>query len=393
MSADNESSGPIEPRSDVPELAEVGDPESDQDRLEMPTQVTTGIVQGVDRRRAQSLSKSQPCDALVARPRRNTQKVVNPNVSLDDSRCVELVKVFEHKGVVPERSERDAVVKYILREGTNAVVNKDYKRAEYFDDLNTRFLAAIAESNKDDGGERQQYFGDEIRATKQKLAAAQREWQGRLDFLKETAEKKEKELKNSHRSQLSEFDEYYEDVDHLREFSKASSYLLHLKCREKSMVLCNQYPDAKQIAKAAEKVEMEETLKAQSVAQQDIGMRKGNLMDRQTMEVDRIRNYYKKQAGKLQKEMDRELTLYKKRLAVLEWTKDEAVFEPVEVSGGSNPQPTGIRSPRTRKQYDNFRKSVPVRKLNLQPILGLSAKCPKPLRPRVGSVVSLLNRK
>ena len=383
-----------ESESDPPALAEAGSPEETPNgELDMPTQVTSGIVEGMDRTNpAQAQPEPRP-KPLLTRPRRATQKVQSTKLVIDDERCAQLLKAFEQKGTVPERSERDSVVKYILREGTNAVVKKDYKRAEHFDELNSKFLAAIAEANKDDGGERQQYFGDEIKATREKMMACAKEWQDRLDFLRETAETKEKELKSSHKTQLEEFDEYYDDVENLREFSKASSYLLHMKRREKAMVLCNQFPEAKQMAKVAEKVEMEETLKAQSVAEQDIGMRKGNVQSRHAMEVERIRGYYKKQAEKLQKEMELELAVYRKRICVLQWEKDEPVFEPVEVSGGDNPVPTGIRSPRTRKTYDMFRKSVPVRKLSLKPILGLSGKVPKPVRPRVGSVVSLLSRK
>lgn len=307
----------------------------------------------------------------------------NEWVQLDDESCMNRVKNFERKGQVPVRNERDAVLKYIRREVTRAMANKEYKKADHMDDINTRLLAAIAEADKAEYAvDRGEIIGSEIQATKDRMAESEKQWQGKFQTMRQNEEQKEEELKRTHKEQVRDFDEYYDDVDHLRAYSKPSPYLLHLRYRERSMVMCNRFMEAKAMSNEADQIEKAEAAKAQALAHHDIMEKRSNLLKKQAGEVQRARNYYDKHVEKNKKEMEKEMTMFQRRLTLLERTKEAGTTESIDFYA-TCPEPPGVRSPRTRKQYNEFRSTAPVGKLKLQPLLGLASKCPKPVRPRV----------
>ena len=304
-------------------------------------------------------------------------------LQLDDETCAQILSRFEKKGKVPERRERDAVLKYVRREVTKAMANKEYKKADRMNDLNTRLLTAIAEADKADYAvDRGEIIAGEIQATKDRMTESEKQWQDKFKTMRQDEDAKEEELKRTHKEQVRDFDEYYDDVDHLRPYSKPSAFLLHLRCRERSMVMCNRFMDAKAMSNEADRLEKAEAAKAQALAAQEITGKRNNLLKKQAGEVQRARNYYDKHVEKNKKEMEKEMNLFQRRIHVLERNKEGNTTESLDFYA-TCPEPPGVRSPRTRQQYNQFRNTAPVGKLKLQPLIGLAAKCPRPVKPRV----------
>ena len=304
-------------------------------------------------------------------------------LQLDDETCAQILSRFEKKGKVPERRERDAVLKYVRREVTKAMANKEYKKADRMNDLNTRLLTAIAEADKAEYAvDRGEIIEGEIQATKERMTESEKQWQDKFKTMRKDEDAKEEELKRTHKEQVRDFDEYYDDVDHLRPYSKPSSFLLHLRCRERSMVMCNRFKDAKAMSNEADRLEKAEAAKAQALAHQEITGKRNNLLKKQAGEVQRARNYYDKHLEKNKKEMEKEMNLFQRRISVLERNKEGNTVEALDFYA-TCPEPPGVRSPRTRQQYNEFRNTAPVGKLKLQPLIGLAAKCPRPVKPRV----------
>ena len=87
-----------------------------------------------------------------------------------------------------------------------------------------------------------------------------------------------------------EFDDYYNDVDHLRPYTKISPQLIQVLSKERRAVYLNQYNDTQYFRKQSMKIEREETEKAQKRAETEIMHKKHLLMSKQESQRNRIEN-------------------------------------------------------------------------------------------------------
>jgi hypothetical protein len=89
----------------------------------------------------------------------------------------------------------------------------------------------------------------------------------------EWREKKLRELRAGHQQRLKEFEIEYNRIEKFRKYSKPSPALLDLRWRERSMVICNRFPEAQAMQKRALAIGQEESLRAQGIAEMEV-MRK-----------------------------------------------------------------------------------------------------------------------
>jgi hypothetical protein len=306
-----------------------------------------------------------------------------PRTADDVDACDEAIAQFEETGFLPRFYDRDAVVRHIHRRGIDAMLLHNYSEADHMNRVHLRFLAAIADADRAEAQAKRDYAIDiRISSTKDETMTATQQWRTRLASVAAARDKKLKELNAAHKRELREFEERYNRVESFRKYTKPSPGLLQMRARERSMVMCNRYPEAKAMQREAIAVEAAETEAKQQIAETETLRKKELLLAKQAQEFQGATQYYEKLIRQTHLEMDKALLSVTRRIDALEVLKKlPARDSKNKVPGLDPPDPFGLPSPRTRDSYYKFRLAHPGRKLRLAPLCDLATKCPIPIEP------------
>jgi hypothetical protein len=137
------------------------------------------------------------------------------------------------------------------------------------------------------------------------------------------------------------------------------------------MVMCCRFPEARAIAKEAERVEAVETEKMQRTAELEVMRKQARMMERQEREIAAALEYYDKAVAQTKGMMETGVATLKRRITALENIKVSPVKAPAVLPGDA------ARSPRSLSSYFEFRAAWPGRTLALKSISGLAEKCRK----------------
>jgi hypothetical protein len=302
----------------------------------------------------------------------------------DSESCDAAICLFEESGIIPDYDDRDAIVRRIHRRGIDAVLSRDYAEADRMHELQARFLRTLAEADRSEAqANRDSQIEVKISAARDELAAARVTWDKRVEHVHELRETKLRELRAAHHQKLKAFEEEYDKIEKFRKYSKPSPALLDLRWRERSMVMCNRFPEAKAMQMRALAIEQAETERAQGIAEMEVMRKRDWLLTRQAQEIEGTMKHYEKFLTQTETQMDRALHRLHRRIDVLLLLKrapshgDQGVYCALDP-----PDPYGLPTPRTRENYHQFRLSYPGRKLPVTPLNNLAMQCPKPIEAR-----------
>ncbi|OHS98002.1 hypothetical protein TRFO_09182 [Tritrichomonas foetus] len=305
--------------------------------------------------------------------------------SVTEERCRELIERFKkNKKYLPDYTERPAVLQYVVKEGLKLMLEKKYKEADEMCKIREDLVSTLLETDRRyDAENHASAVQSDIEQTKDLLHEAVSRWEKRLKTFEKDVSAKISTQQNTHEKEIVEFDEYYNNLEHFRKYSKPSPFLLHLRTRERKMVICHEYSNAKFIRKKAERLEKEESEIAQRRAEDEIIGKKEKLLNRHEAERERLNDYCEKLRASILKERQNEIDVFHRRLDLLYKIKQEtlsnikntATVSAREAKLDASKESVIPRSPRTLEEFNQFRVATVSKKLQLKPISGLAKKC------------------
>jgi hypothetical protein len=383
-----EETEPELPNPDSLSLVEAAsDPEED-DSSPDPTNAAIQVCRSV--READSA-----VDETVTKDGADSLVLVRSSRKVDDAGlCDAAICLFERSGIVPDYDKRDSVVRRIHRRGMDAVICRNYVEAERMHQLHSRFLLALAAADKTEAQtSRNSQIDAKISAARDELAVAIAAWDNRVEEVNESREKRLRELRAVHRQKLKQFEDEYDKVEKFRKYSKPSPALLELRWRERSMVMCNRFPEAKAIQQRALAIEQAESERAQGIAEMEVMRKRDWILVKQAQEIEGVMTHYENFMIQIQTQMQKSLHSLQHRIEVLE------LLRKAHSRGGKGfystldpPDPYGLPTPRTRDNYHQFRLSHPGRKLPVTPLKNLAKKFPKSIEPNAALIALALRK-
>ena len=298
---------------------------------------------------------------------------------IPDEACEQLVQGFaKDKKNLPALNERASVFRYIARSTLNNVYNKNYKKADQLHRLKLSLTQELKlKDSRDLVNERNANSNLGVDDYKGIVDSRHKEWNQREKEFKNETKQGIDDRNRMQKEEEKEFDDYYNDVDHLRPYTKISPQLIQVLSKERRAVYLNQYNDAQYFRKQSMKIEREETEKAQKRAETEIMHKKHLLMSKQESQRNRYINYRENKHGYFQKERETETDVLNKRVSLLEKRQAEVYKENEHITYEPSVPGQVIQSnsPRTQAEYDKFRRKTVNTKLNIQPITNLAKKC------------------
>lgn len=149
------------------------------------------------------------------------------------------------------------------------------------------------------------------------------------------------------------------------------------------MILAKLYGPAKYIKGLADAQQEKETREAQQRAQDEIMNKRSLMMQRHQMQIEinsrngkKVNSHYRKKKKNVQEKA------YKERIKHLERARTQLIRPTTSMNRYAPQQIIGIKSPRTLHTENVFRKSAPVKKLQLKPLSEFSKKNQAKLQSR-----------
>ena len=294
--------------------------------------------------------------------------------SHDTPRSESSVKEFEQKNVLPPAFERAQVAQYLQRQKMNAVMDKNYEKADKLFKINSKFAKACVDADHQDSQQVQlATINLRINEITYNLQKKQENFKEKVEDFKYSMIEKRENMKRQHKRELDEFDEYWSSEDALRKYSNPSPYLLELNQKEQNLVKIKEYQEAITVRSQAKSLEERETAEAQKKAERDVYTKKAALIKRQNEELKKIDEYEERMLNAMKVKEQRDEASYHMRISKLTTDRDKGNFrEPLPSTVKNTPtlvqMPLALTTPRTRKKYVTFKNTTTAPKLTLKPI-------------------------
>ncbi|OHT06430.1 hypothetical protein TRFO_25540 [Tritrichomonas foetus] len=302
--------------------------------------------------------------------------------------CDTAISLFKRRGFLPDKEDRLVVLQHLQHKFIDNAMNGDYDTAQEQYDLNKKFLIACHKADENDMVySRTDSIDAQIVLTKEQLSEAHEKWINKITEERMMGEQRIESMKNSHAIELDNFDKKWADVESLRSYAKPSKTLLALRSKEKKMILAKMYAPAKDIKAKADSLQAHETKEAQRRAQDDINLKRLQLLKQQMNQIDHIQQICHQNLQNLNKQKISEEKALRQRIENLERAKiamsrPSTTMKAVSsISKGKPQNVLGMKSPRTIKRELIFRKSAPIKKLTLKPLNEFTKKGPR-VKPR-----------
>lgn len=379
-----------EPNQEERKIAESFSSDHDCDFLDPQVEFTTTVdLVPVEARHEKEFTspESTPRDVFIApaekvkiedEPATSTRSAAPPQ--FDDETCEFGAKMFMKTEFIPEdKNERYAVVQYMQRQTAAAAKSCDYDKADYYFHLGQRYLEACHLREREEIKDtRTENIETQITKNEEKLLQVRKKWDDKMAGLENDFYMRNEEAKRHHTQTMQEFQDHWKNPDNLRAYTKPSASLLKLRETERKMVLAKMFKEARVLKQRADALQNSETREAQQNAQYDISSKREALLKSQADQLDRIAKYKERKVFELNKEKSIEEAGIEKRLDNLKLQLERIQSKPpnavvqrpkTAISKASNTASIiGLKSPRTMKEIDSYRRNVVVKKLTLRGI-------------------------
>jgi hypothetical protein len=283
------------------------------------------------------------------------------------------LKAFVLKQTIPVPYERAGLMQYMQRLGFEAAIEGDYAKADYYSDLNKEFYDLCLDKGGREGVEAQLAAVDRQMAETRKQAADLRR---ELDAEVRVAECEERErierAKRMHQEELNAFDQMWNSEAAIRPFSKPSPLLLELREKEKRLLLIREFQEAAAVGKYANRVEHEETRRAQIAAEREAVALRRQVMERHQRELEQMEARAATRLAVMEKNRDERLGILTARIRHIEIDRlNVRRSKTADLESAVNLRPVtagGLLSPRSHGKLEAFRKQSVVSRLVLKPV-------------------------
>lgn len=285
------------------------------------------------------------------------------------------MKSYLNRGTIPPIFDRPGVMQYMQRLSINAAMRGDYTEADKYAELNRKFYdECIEQESQEQVRSQKQTIDNQMITACNKQVELQNKWEDTIKSVEEEEAAKMEALLESHRKELSEFDEMWKSEDKLRPFTKQSPELLRLRQKEKHLMMIKEFQEAEAVAKQADELQCEETIRAQQRAEKEAIFQRKQLLSKHEKEVSQVQQKAEMRMAALLKKRDQELEIANIRIAKIESNKSKinrTRWRDAETACKMRAQTadnTGMLSPRSHQKLEDFRKTSTVPRLVLKPV-------------------------
>lgn len=297
------------------------------------------------------------------------------------------LKAYMDKKVIPPMDERAALMQYIQRLSIDAAVRGDYDAADKYSDLNRRFYDDCIEMEAKERLKSQMEAIDErMSVACNELTEVEKKWVEIMKEVKRLEEDKMKQLLETQKAELAEFDAKWKSEEALRPFAKQSPELLGLRIKEKNMLLCKMFKEAEALGKHCDQIEAEETRNAQVRAEKEAVFQRTQLLAKHEKEIAQTEMKAQRRYEVLLKKRDDEIEIVKHRISKVELDKSlvgrskKADTETAVKMREKTSDTSGKLSPRSQKKLEVYRKKSVTEKLEVKPVTDIPTKKSRTLR-------------
>lgn len=285
------------------------------------------------------------------------------------------MKSYLNRGTIPPIFDRPGVMQYMQRLSINAAMRGDYTEADKYAELNRKFYDQCIEQESEEQVRCQKRNIDNQMATAcSKQVELQNKWEDTIKSVEAEESAKMEALLESHRKELAEFDEKWKSEETLRPFTKQSPELLRLRQKEKHLMMIKEFQEAEAVAKHADEIQEQETIKAQQRAEKEALFQRKQLLSKHQKEVSQLQQKAEMRMAALLKKRDKDMEIASIRIAKIESNKSKVGrtrWRDAETACKMRAQTadnTGMLSPRSHQKLEDFRKTSTVPRLVLKPV-------------------------
>ena len=294
---------------------------------------------------------------------------------LDDAiqRCFDTFKA-------PPPEMREQIKQRLNARRVDAIIASKYDEAEEIDKYEKAFnysLQLEADKHKEDN--RIDILYGRYQNLQERLQKEEEYWaQQEKEFLEQN-DKFLEDLQEKHKKELEEFSEKWRDPNYLRQFNKPSSKLLQLREMEKARAISRLYQQAKDIKIVADKLQQEETQRAQAKIARQMQIDKQKLLERQKNDLVRNEQHKKKVLLDMKKEKEKVTRPIHAAISQMRAKKDTIPLttKPRSAAFSAPQESVSPISPRTHEKYISFRTEKRKTRLDVHPVDEKSLKTPK----------------
>ena len=280
----------------------------------------------------------------------------------------------------PPPEMREPIKQRLNARRVDAIIASKYDEAEEIDKYEKAFnysLQLEADRNKEDN--RIDILYGRYQNLQEKLQKEEEYWEQQANAFLEENDKYLEELKEKHKKELEEFSEKWRDPNYLRQFNKPSSKLLQLREMERARAVSRMYQQAKDIKIVADKLQQEETQRAQAKIARQMQIDKQKLLDRQKNDLVSNEQHKKKVLLDMKKEKEKTTKPIHAAISQMRAKKDTIPLTTKPRSAAFSAPQESITpiSPRTHEKYLSFRTEKKKTRLDVHPVDEKTLKTPK----------------
>lgn len=224
--------------------------------------------------------------AQIDKPYVYNKTAPGPKKLTDEELAQAMHSYIVHKALPPPEERGDLYV-YMGQKGFDSMLGGDYQKAKEIDTLQKQFQRSMTEAAKAEAyKKREQALMKNIDNAEHQLENLTASWEEKIASYASAEQSKLDKMGDKNAAALEKFSEKYESPESLREFSKASPALLQMRERERALLLASDFKEATAARAAAERMEEEEAARKQKVAEQEVALRRQNLLGKLQKELN-----------------------------------------------------------------------------------------------------------
>ena len=288
---------------------------------------------------------------------------------------------FIKSGELPPYGMLKPIQQHISRRRVEAISNSQYEVGEKMNEAQRKIKIAIEKQRtQEDANYEERTTKDRLEEAKAELKQAQNEKHQALERIQQMHDQKMDELLMRHKVEFDEFEKFWQNPKSFHDYNKPSMTLINLRAKEKNFALTNDFENAKIIKKRADRLEKEETERAQKKAYEGMKAQLKILEMRQQKEVEGLERLTKKQVLAATVKLDANILPIDMAVKKLERMKKEpavpkrqvvvskSVLVTARSLGSSQDDKPPVSTPRTMRRLANIRATAKSNTLELTPI-------------------------
>ncbi|OHS93104.1 hypothetical protein TRFO_40589 [Tritrichomonas foetus] len=317
------------------------------------------------------------------KPKKQKQDEAEEDISFTDEELNNAIdRLLDTKKLPPKEMHKSLIV-YLKKNIFKNIIDQDYDEAER---LKTAQDLLLAETNIVCNDQEKKSIvksiEQRIESTKDKLHESKKQWKLKFDNFEIEIQNKLQELQIKHDEEIENFEKTWNSQEVLLQFNKPSAQLLEIRKLQRTKALSGDFSGAKDLKARGDRLEKEETKRAETRATNAMKAAYSKLLEKQKRELEYANQNWNHQRSIIEIEKDQEIHSIELTLKQLQIKlKESKVKSPSCLSAiaaatkkkakKNSREVTTPTTPRTRKQMVEFRAAPRQDKLALNGIHGV----------------------